>query len=408
MARPRVTDHGDDLDMLSKTFIRDLVLDTHIRSTFVVSAKATRQTKYGDDYLCVTLTDRTGSIEARAWENARMLAQRFDTSDFVVCAAVVCSYQDTLQLKLNDIERVDETQVDATDFLPSSRWDKEALFAQLKELVLTEVTNPLMRDFFKTLFGQADLMRKFKLAPAAKSNHHNYLSGLLEHVLSMARIATNLADHYGRYYPGLINKDLLLAGCILHDIGKCRELSFSRSFNYTTHGQLIGHIVHGVELVNEIAAAMPRQAPEEMLLEIKHLILSHHGRLDYGSPVKPKTPEAMLLHEVDMIDSRMNMCHMFIAQHEELQNSSAPDRWTSYNRPLETSLYLGGEHDAIWRATPAWGDDELVGPGAASRTAEAPSPHHARAAANTDAPRASANRDPRPDKDPTTLDLFRK
>lgn len=394
--------------MLSKTFIRDLVLDTHIRSTFVVSAKATRQTKYGDDYLCVTLSDRTGSIEARAWENARMLAQRFEASDFVVCAAVVCSYQDTLQLKLNDIERVDENLVDATDFLPSSKWDKEALFAQLKELVLTEVVNPLMRDFFKALFGQAELMRKFKLAPAAKSNHHNYLSGLLEHVLSMARVAVNLADHYGRYYPGLINKDLLIAGCILHDIGKCRELSFSRSFNYTTHGQLIGHIVHGVELVNEIAAAMPRQAPEEMLLEIKHLILSHHGRLEYGSPVKPKTPEAMLLHEIDMIDSRMNMCHNIFAQHEDLQRSNAPDRWTSYNRPLETSLYLGGEHDAAWRAAPAWSGDDLLGPGSASSGGATPSPRRSRPAANTDTPRATSRKDHHGEQDPTTLDLFRK
>ena len=385
--------------MLSKTFIADLVLDTHIQSTFLVSAKATRQTKYGDAYLCVTLIDRTGAIEARAWENAELLAERFCTDDFVIVSGQVSSYQDTLQLKLIDIQSVGDEAVEVTDFLPSSRWEPEALFAQLKELVLEHVQGAPMRAFFKTLFGQHELMERFKRAPAAKTNHHNFIGGLLEHVLSMAREAVLLADHYARYYPGLINRDLLMAGCVLHDIGKCRELSFTRSFAYTTHGQLIGHIPHGIEIVNDIQAAMRPAPPEEMILAIKHLILSHHGRLDYGSPVTPRTPEAMLLHQIDMIDSRMAMCAAAIARHAG--PTHGPDRWTDYHRALETRIYLGGEQDELWRTQPEHDADELVGPGAA--LADTPNP-----TASWSTPKHAANEDGRK-RAPgagNTLDLF--
>jgi 3'-5' exoribonuclease len=414
--------------MLSKTFIADLVLDTHIQSTFLASAKATRQTKYGDPYLCVTLTDRTGSVEARAWENADMLAARFDADDFVLVSAAVTSYQDTLQLKLQDIELVDESQVEIRDFMPTSRWEGEALFAQLKDLVLTEVASAPMRNFFKTLFGQEELMRRFKLAPAAKANHHNYIGGLLEHVLSMTRQAVMIADHYARYYPGMLNKDLLMAGCVMHDIGKCRELSFTRSFAYTTHGQLIGHIPHGVEIVNDIVAQMHPTPPEEMIIQIKHLILSHHGRLEYGSPVTPRTPEAMLLHEIDMIDSRMAMVHNILASHSGPEEG--PDRWTDYHRALQTRVYIGGEHDAIWRARPEFHEKDLVGPGMghpdleheqhpqaahAQHSPQAPAPardvdlwKRPEFAANQDRDRASGDSEhkPRRSNKGSNLDLF--
>lgn len=395
--------------MISKTFVADLVLDTHLQSTFLASAKSTRMTRSGNPYLCVTLTDRTGSIEARAWDNAEQLGRRFDADDFVAVSAAVTSYQDTLQLKLLDIERVDDDQIELADYLPTSRWDPEALWAQLKELILEQVRAPLMRSFFKTLFGQGELTDRFKRAPAAKSNHHDYIGGLLEHVLSMARVAVDLADHYARYYPGLINKDLLLAGCVLHDLGKCRELSYSRSFHYTTHGQLIGHIPHGIELVNDIVSRMQTTPPEEMILQIKHLILSHHGRLDYGSPVRPRTPEAMLLHQIDMIDSRMNMCAKIFDEHAD--QDQGPDRWTGYHRALETRIYLGGEHDDRWRHGPQLDPDELMGPGVSHPDAE-PDRRRQRPSFHQDEPpprRASGRpRRPRaeePEED-MTLNLF--
>ncbi|MEM1348414.1 MAG: HD domain-containing protein [Myxococcota bacterium] len=354
--------------MVPKTFIADLVLDTHVRTAFLVSAKVVRQTKSGKSYLCVTLTDRSGAIEGRAWEHAEMLASRFDDQDFVMLTATVTSYQGIPQLKVLDIERVDESDVHVADYLPVSRWEPEAMYAQLKELVLDEVRSPVMRQFFRVLFGDERLMEKFKRAPAAKVNHHAYLGGLLEHVLSMARVAVQLANHYARYYPGLVDKDLLIAGCILHDLGKCRELSYERGLAYTTHGQLIGHITHGVELVNDIAAHMNPAPPEAMLLHIKHLVLSHHGRLEYGSPVRPRTPEAMLLHQIDMIDSRMAMVA------KALDNAAASEdaeRWTEYNRALETRVFAGQDADADWRAQPSIGPGDLLGPGVTQQGHEA-------------------------------------
>jgi len=346
--------------MVPKTFIADLVLDTHVRTAFLVTAKAVRQTKSGKSYLCVTLTDRSGSVEGRAWENAEMLASRFDDQDFVMLTGTVTSYQGIAQLKIMDIERVDERDVHVADYLPVSRWEPEAMYAQLKELVLDEVRSPVMRQFFRAMFGDERLMAKFKRAPAAKVNHHDYLGGLIEHVLSMARIAVQLANHYGRYYPGLIDKDLLIAGCILHDLGKCRELSYERGLGYTTHGQLIGHITHGVELINDVAARMSPAPPEAMLLHMKHLVLSHHGRLEYGSPVRPRTPEAMLLHQIDMIDSRMAMVAKALDQAADTEDS---ERWTDYNRALETRVFAGQDADAQWRAEPAIGHNDLLGPG---------------------------------------------
>jgi 3'-5' exoribonuclease len=346
--------------MIPKTFIQELTQNAHVRTSFLVTQKAVRSTRTGSSYLSVTLGDRTGTIEARAWEAAELLDQRFDAHDFVVVQAQVTSYQGTLQLKIVDIDRLDTHEVEPADYFPTSRWDAEAMFAQLKDLVLDHVRSPDVLAFLRALFGDDELMARFKRAPAAKANHHNWLGGLLEHVLSMARVGAKLADHYSAYYPGLIDKDLVLAGCILHDMGKCRELSYDRGIDYTTHGQLIGHIPHGIELVNDVAARTQPAPPESLLMHLKHLVLSHHGRLDYGSPVVPRTPEAMLLHEIDMIDSRMNMIHGALSKHAGRVEASSP--WTEYNRALQTRLFAGDPAEQ-WRRDDAHPESSLMGPG---------------------------------------------
>lgn len=347
--------------MPKKVYVEELVQDAFVQSIFLATTKTVRQTKHGEDYLCITLTDRTGSVEARAWEDAQMLASRFEAGDHIAVRAVAAAYQHSVQLRLMDVERVDADQITPSDFLPSSRWQAEALFAQLKGLFLGEVQSPSMRQFYKALFGQEELMGQLKRAPAATSNHHHYLSGLVEHILSMARMAAELANHYARYYPGLINKDLLMAGCLLHDLGKCQELAYTTSFEYTTEGRLVGHIVHGVELINQTAELMNPRPPEDMLLQLKHLVLSHHGRLDYGSPVKPQTPEAILLHQIDMIDSRMNMCWQVA---KPVMEQTQGQRWTDYHRALEGRLYLGdASQDAAWRQDPIIPAERLSGPG---------------------------------------------
>jgi 3'-5' exoribonuclease len=254
------------------------------------------------------------------------------------------------------------------------------MFAQLKELLHEHIKSPAVLNFLRTLLAQDALAARFKQAPAATSNHHNYLGGLLEHVLSMARMACMLCDHYARYYPGLIDRDLVIAGCILHDLGKSEELSWERGFEYTTQGQLIGHIPRGIELIEEAAARMSPAPPDGLLLQLKHLVLSHHGKLEYGSPVRPRTPEAILLHELDMIDSRMSMCFA-VARAAPPVSAERPERWTEHHRALETRLYLGCLDDESWRAPVTHDPHTLIGPGQAApqdakaaRPATAPEP----------------------------------
>jgi 3'-5' exoribonuclease len=352
--------------MSEKIFVSDLVEGEHIRSVFLVVEKSVRATKAGKSFLALTLCDKSGTIDSKVWDQADAIATRFEVDDFVRVEAQVDSWQSKLQLNVRDAQKVDDSQVDLADFVPTSRWQHSALLEQLQELVNRELKSPQMRRFFDELFADEPLMRRYRTAPAAKSNHHAFLGGLIEHSLSMTRIAVQLGRHYGHYYPGLINPDLLIAGCVLHDIGKCFELSYARSFDYSNEGQFIGHIVQGVEMVTAVAARVEPPLPADMILQIKHLILSHHGKKEFGSPVLPKTPEAMLLHEIDMIDSRMNMLSN-IAE-EQRTAADANQGWTGYQRLFQERLYLGTPDDSAWATvhTPAQAD--LSGPGQAVDT----------------------------------------
>lgn len=346
---------------MQKLFVSELAENTTIQTVFLVSNKAVRETRNGDPYMSLTLTDRTGSIEGRAWDNVPALDARFDVDDFVVVRGRVSSYRDQLQITVADIERLPDEQVDIGDYLPRSRWSADALFDQLLTLIDTHVRSPEMRRFLTQLFSCEDRVRRFKTAPAAVSNHHNYVGGLLEHTLSMARVGMGLTHHYDRYYPGQLDSDLVLAGCVLHDFGKCWELSFARSFSYSTSGKLVGHIVQGVELVSTVALEADPPFDPAMLEQLKHLILSHHGRFEYGSPVLPRTPEALLLHEIDMIDSRMNMVHLARTRH--LEAGDGAGAWTDYSRLFEGSLYIGQQGDGQWASNTPLDPEKLAGPG---------------------------------------------
>lgn len=394
--------------MLPKQYIQDLEADAYVQSTFLVTSKQIKQTRQGDDFLATTLTDRTGSIEARAWENVEILSARFDAGVYVAISAVVTAFQDINQLRLLDLEVLDPDQVDPTDYLPSSQWKPDRMFEQLVELFETNLSSSHMREFVRTLFAQTWLMESFRRSAAATRNHHAFLGGLLEHVLSMARVAVGLAKHYGHYYPGLINQDLVLVGCLLHDLGKCRELSADRTIAYTDEGKLIGHIAQGVELIDAVTAQMHPAPPQDMILHLKHLVLSHHGRLEYGSPVQPQTPEAHLLHQIDMIDSRMNMCWQAVAP-AKAQGST----WTPYIKTLGSKLYLGHPDARAWVgpvATPAlagpglaqddaWGDRPPAPPQGGARV-QSPSP------SSTSSPSSEQLPAPQARTGPSTLNLF--
>ncbi|QDG49223.1 HD domain-containing protein [Persicimonas caeni] len=350
--------------MKEKIFVSDLVEGSFITSVFLVADKTLRTTKSGNPFLALDLADKSGNIDSKVWDNAEAIGSRFEADDFVMVEAQVESYRGQLQLNVRDLKRMDDDDVALEDFIPASRWDRDEMLEQLKDVVGREIKSPEMLRFFDALFEEKQLMKQFTLAPAAKGNHHAYLGGLLEHALSMTRLAVRMTRHYAHYYPGMLNQDLVIAGCVLHDIGKCFELSYGRSFNYTTEGQLVGHIVQGVELITAIAKKVSPPLPAEMLMQLKHLVLSHHGKLEYGSPILPRTAEALLLHEIDMIDSRMNMYSNMVAEHEGGTNSE--EAFTDYQRLFQGRMYMGDDTGTKWAKTTTPNEDDLEGPGAAA------------------------------------------
>jgi 3'-5' exoribonuclease len=349
----------DDHD--GKTFVSDLEEGSYVQTPFLARDKEIRTTKHDKPYLCVTLGDRSGTIEGRGWEDAEMLAERFEADDFVHVSAKVDSYKGTLQLKVSDLRRLDDEAVELEDYFPHSEWSADDMFRQLLELIDRHVRSDAVRRFLGRLVKRDDIVTAFKRAPAAQTNHHEYFGGLLEHCLSMARIGVQLARHYAQYYPGFLDQDLVVAGCLLHDIGKIDELSYERSVEYSTDGKMIGHITQGVELVTEVARDMEPPPDADLIRHLKHLVLSHHGHREYGSPVEPKTPEAMLLHHVDMIDSRMNLLHGRLEEHRS--GPRGDEEWTNYDNTMESSIYAGPAESPEWARPLAPDPETLEGPG---------------------------------------------
>lgn len=354
----------------SKSFVSELSDDMAVETVFLAADKSVRETRNGDPYLCITLQDRTGTIEGRGWDNALALDGRFDSDDFIAVRGRVSSYRGELQITVADVERVDDDSVDLGDYLPHSRWDADAMFAALRELVERDVRSDEVRRFLFALFDDDEWRQGFVQAPAAVSNHHAYLAGLLEHSLSMARLAVHLGRHYNAYYPGFVDADLLVAGCIIHDMAKAEELQFRRSFDYTTEGRLVGHIARGAELVGQVAAGLDPPLDEHLTTQLKHLVLSHHGKQEFGAPVTPKSPEAILLHQIDMIDSRMNMG--WNACKELLEGENPTEDWSDYQRNFGRFLYVGGEAARGWQCAPR-SEGLEQGPGIAPPAAHASS-----------------------------------
>ena len=347
---------------MSNTNISEFSKNDRITGSFLTTRKDLRQTKKGDPYLALQLTDQTGAIEARIWDDVSMLKQRFETGDVIKLQGRVDSFRDELQLIIEDAEKVSSDDIDLSRFMPSSRWSPHEMYLQLWELLDNQIEHQHLHQLVEKTLENEEIAEALKTAPAATHNHHNYVGGLLEHTLSMLRLSVRMSLHYNAYYPGLVDRSILLTGCLYHDIGKCRELKRSASFEYSDAGELTGHIVQGVEILNEINAELDSTVDKETLDQVKHLILSHHGELEYGSPVQPKTPEANLLHEIDVIDSRLNMCATAVSDH---LNSESEDNWTSRVRPLNNnSLFMDGRWDGERESV------ELSGPGLKESTSQ--------------------------------------
>ena len=311
---------------MKSPYVSELQPNQVVTATFLVQHKDVRQKKTGEPYLSLTLGDRTGEIDARMWDNAAEVIDTFERDDFLKVRGLLQVHQGRLQLTIHKLVRQTPESVDQTDFFPASSRNPDEMFAEVRSIVAAMQSAPL-RSLLEEFVNDPEIARRWKLAPAAKNVHHAFLGGLLEHILSMCTVAKLLAVHYRD-----IDVDLLLTGVLLHDIGKIHELTYDRSFGYSAEGQLIGHINIGLRMIDDKIRRVP-DFPERLRTLLEHMILSHHGELAYGSPKVPLFAEAMLLHHIDNMDSKMECMRSVIAKDRMIDSC-----WTSYVSSLDRSV----------------------------------------------------------------------
>jgi 3'-5' exoribonuclease len=331
---------------MARRFIQQLADGDAIDDIYLVTDKQLRANRNGNLYLQVELRDRSGCISARLWNAGEHLFRSFEVGDFLSAKGKVQLFQGALQVILSHIERSEAEKVELGDFLPHTEQDVGKLFDRLRG-TLMRLTNPHLRALAECFLIDDQFLQDFRQVPAGVRNHHAYLGGLLEHVVTLLDGAERLLP----LYPEL-DKDVVLMGIFLHDVGKVRELTYPRVFTYTDEGQLVGHLVIGVEMLGEKAAKVPdltgEPFPAEMLLRLKHMILSHHGSYEFGSPKLPMTPEAIFLNCLDNLDAKV---HSFTRDIREDRNQTSA--WTPFNQSLQRRLYKGAVNggDAVYSPT---------------------------------------------------------
>jgi 3'-5' exoribonuclease len=307
---------------MKQAFVSALQADQTITSYFLVCEKEVRATRGGKAYLRLELGDRTGTIEARMWDAFERDAASFERDDFVKVQARVESYRDRLQFAIDKIRRAEEREVDAADFFAHTPEDVEGLYAKLLAFVAS-VKNPCLRRLLESVVLDPEIVPRLKRAPAAKVMHHAYLGGLLEHLVSLCGLCRAVLVHYPEADP-----DLLLTGAVLHDIGKLEELSYDRSLGYTDEGQLLGHILIQYERVAKRIDAI-EGFPSDLKTLVLHMVASHHGQYEFGSPKLPMFREALMLHYLDDLDSKMAAVRVALASDKGQGN------WTAMSGALE-------------------------------------------------------------------------
>jgi 3'-5' exoribonuclease len=309
--------------------VRDLTPGTRLRSSFLATDASVRKDSRGVPFLTMKLVDRTGSVDALMWRLPEDLLNGLSCPAYVGVEGQAHEYRGTLQVKVERLRVLGRDEVAEEDYLPTTERDRRALAEEVLRAGRS-FENEHLRNLFESLVSDEEFWTAFCEAPAAKGMHHARVGGLLEHSTSCLRIASALAE----VYP--VNRDLLLFGAIFHDVGKVRELSWDAgSFAYTTEGRLVGHVVLGERLVASRMAALPG-FPEDLALRVSHLLLSHQGETEYGSPERPKTLEALLVHLVDNLDARA-------AMYLESTANVSPGGWSHHENPLGRALYVPEE-----------------------------------------------------------------
>lgn len=306
-------------------YIKDYKEGDRVFDIYLCKHKQSAVTKNGKPYINVLLQDKTGTIDAKVWEPNSAGIEEFDTLDYMEVYGEVNNFQGALQVNVKRIRICREGEYNPADYLPVSSKDNDTMFKELTGLIST-VENPYLKQLLQAFFAEDEaFIKNFRSSSAAKTMHHGFVGGLLEHTLSVAK----LCDYFSSCYP-LLKRDLLLAAAMFHDIGKTREISLFPENDYTDDGQLLGHIIIGCEMIDEKAKNI-QGFPPVLLSELKHCILAHHGEYEYGSPKKPALFEAVALNMADNADAKLEMM-------TEIFSSTEESGWLGYNRVFESNL----------------------------------------------------------------------
>jgi 3'-5' exoribonuclease len=319
---------------MTRLYVNQLANGDSVDEAFLVADKQLRANRQGNLYLHLELRDKTGTVGARLWNATEHLARLFEAGDYLHVKGKTQVFQGSLQIILTHLEVIPPTDIEPGEFLPQSTQNVTKLLARLREILLA-MSNPHLRALVECFLIDDVFVQKFTAAPAGIKNHHAYHGGLIEHVVSLLNVADRITDLYPE-----IDRDLLLTGIFLHDVGKIDELSYDHAFGYTDQGQLVGHLVMGVEIlrdkVDHTAALTGDAFPPELLLRLKHMIVSHHGTHEFGSPKVPMTLEAIALHYLDNLDAKI---HTF--GREIREDPSKESSWTPYQQSLGRRLFKG-------------------------------------------------------------------
>lgn len=318
---------------MPRRFLSDLGERDKVKDVFVLGDKQLRQNRNGNLYLQMRLSDRTGACNAMMWNAGEHLAREINNGDYVLIEGVTQFYNGALQIIVSRIEQAEPGCIQEEDFVFIDSGAIAQLTDRLKSL-LADMADPHLCLLADSFLQDEAFMRKFTLAPAAVKNHHAYHSGLLAHVVQLMRLVQVVAAEYP-----LLNADLLRMGAFLHDIGKVDELTYERDLGYSDEGQLVGHLVMGVALLERKLAQLRSQGqefPESLALQLKHMIVSHHGRYEFGSPKVPMTLEAMALHLLDDLDAKLQNFRQLMEE-----DANVDSVWTPYHPSLGRKLYKG-------------------------------------------------------------------
>ena len=310
---------------MKSPYVNEVEPNRVITTSFLVHSKEIRQKKSGELYLSLLLGDRTGELDAKMWDNVAEVLDGFDRDDFVKVKGLIQVFHNRPQLTIHKVRRMDNSEVDFADYFPCSRRDPAEMWSELRDIV-GHMSNLHLKGLLEALLDDPDIAERYRRAPAAKQIHHAFLGGLLEHVLSLCTLARMTAQHYSN-----IDYDLLLSGVVLHDIGKIHELHYERGFSYSNDGQLLGHMAIALRMIADKLRGLPEFPPTLRSL-VEHMVLSHHGQLEFGSPKLPQFPEALLLHYIDDLDSKMECMRALIEHDRQLEGC-----FTTYNTALARS-----------------------------------------------------------------------